>query len=172
MSDATIKAKTGCPWERWVHALDHHGAAEMSHREIATLVHEKYKVDEWWSQIVAVGYERIKGLRARGQQRDGTYEATKSRTFNVPVAALFTRGPTQRSPPLAGRTRRKGAHRPRRNRCDSASPTAASWRSGSREGRGEEHRRAGHAKLRSKDEAERVKKIWAERLDSLAGVLR
>ncbi len=29
-----------------------------------------------------------------------------------------------------------------------------------------------HAKLRSKEEAEKVKKIWAERLDSLAGVLR
>src|SRR3977135_376892 len=37
-SDATIKAKTGCTWERWVHTLDHHGAQEMSHREIATLV--------------------------------------------------------------------------------------------------------------------------------------
>ena len=29
-----------------------------------------------------------------------------------------------------------------------------------------------HAKLGSKDEAEKVKKVWAERLDSLAGVLR
>jgi uncharacterized protein YndB with AHSA1/START domain len=38
---------------------------------------------------VTVGYERIKGLRARGQRRDGTYEASKSRTFGVPVATLF-----------------------------------------------------------------------------------
>src|SRR2546423_585811 len=88
-SDATIKAKTGCTWERWVRALDHHGAAEMSHREIATLVNTKYKIPGWWSQTVTVGYERIKGLRALGQRRDGTYEATKSRTFNVPVTVLF-----------------------------------------------------------------------------------
>ena len=32
-SEATIKQKTGCTWERWVKALDHHGAAEMSHRD-------------------------------------------------------------------------------------------------------------------------------------------
>jgi len=39
--------------------------------------------------MVTVGYERIKGIRARGQRRDGTYEANKSKTFNVPVAKLF-----------------------------------------------------------------------------------
>ena len=26
MSDHTLKEKTGCTWERWVHALDYHGA--------------------------------------------------------------------------------------------------------------------------------------------------
>jgi uncharacterized protein YndB with AHSA1/START domain len=89
MSDATIRERTGCTWERWVKALDHHGAEKMSHREIAAMVNKTWKVDGWWAQSVTVGYERIKGLRARGQRRDGTYEATKSRTFNVPVETLF-----------------------------------------------------------------------------------
>lgn len=89
MSDAAIKEKTGCTWEKWVKALDYHGAESMSHRDIAKLVHEKYKVGPWWTQTVTVGYERIKGLRARGQRRDGTYEASKSRTFKVPVKTLF-----------------------------------------------------------------------------------
>jgi hypothetical protein len=53
-----------------VHALDYLGAKEMSHREIAALVSKKYKIDGWWSQTVTVGYERINGLRARGQRRD------------------------------------------------------------------------------------------------------
>ena len=88
MSDTVVKEKTGCQWDRWVKALDSHGAAEMPHREIVDLVQKKYKVGDWWSQMVTVGYERIKGLRARGQRRDGAYEATKSRTFNVPIAAL------------------------------------------------------------------------------------
>jgi hypothetical protein len=89
ISDDAIKAKTGCTWERWVRALDHHGAANLSHREIAKLVGDKYKIGSWWRQTVAVGYERIKGLRGRGQQRDGTFGVNKSRTFNVPVQTLF-----------------------------------------------------------------------------------
>lgn len=89
MSDGKITEKTGCNWERWVYALDRHHAADMSHREIADLVSGKYKVGDRWTQAVTVGYERIKGLRARGQRRNGTFEAAKSRTFTVPVATLF-----------------------------------------------------------------------------------
>src|SRR5437868_15092311 len=89
MSDASIKAKTGCNWERWVKTLDRWGAEKKSHREIASMVAKTWKIDGWWAQAVTVGYERIKGLRARGQRRDGSYEATKSRTFDVPVTTLF-----------------------------------------------------------------------------------
>src|SRR5215211_4087084 len=35
MSDAVIKEKTGCNWARWVKSLDYHGAATMSHSDIA-----------------------------------------------------------------------------------------------------------------------------------------
>jgi len=89
MSDAAVKAKTGCTWARWVAALDYAKAYEWPHREIAEYVHRKYKVGDWWSQTVAVGYERIKGLRAIGQRRDGSYEANKSKTFPVPVGELY-----------------------------------------------------------------------------------
>jgi hypothetical protein len=89
MSDEAVKAKTGCTWERWVTALDYYGAHAWSHRAIADFVHEKYKVPSWWTQTVTVGYERIKGLRDRGQQRDGRYEATKSKVFGVPLGRLY-----------------------------------------------------------------------------------
>ena len=89
MTDAAIAAKTGRTWRQWVDALDADGAASMTHRDIAAMVHSKHHVGDWWAQTVTVGYERIKGLRERGQRRNGTYEATKSRTYNVPVAALF-----------------------------------------------------------------------------------
>ena len=89
MSDDAVKAKTGSTWERWVRSLDRDGATDLSHGEIAKLVHEKYKIGSWWTQTVAVGYERIKGLRGHGQQRDGSFGASKSRTFNVPIDALF-----------------------------------------------------------------------------------
>ena len=89
MSDATVEAKTGCTWERWVAALDYQGAAEWSHGEIAAHVHEKYGIPGWWAQTVTVGYERIRGLRDKGQRRDGSYEANKSRTYPVPLATLY-----------------------------------------------------------------------------------
>lgn len=89
LSDQAIAAKTGRTWRQWVHALDADAAAAMPHPEIAALVHKKHRVADWWAQTVTVGYERIKGLRERGQRRNGTYEVSKSRTFNVPVKALF-----------------------------------------------------------------------------------
>ena len=61
----------------------------MSHRAIAEMVHDTWKVPDWWAQAVTVGYERIKGLREIGQRRSGEYEASRSRTFNVPVRRLF-----------------------------------------------------------------------------------
>ena len=88
-SDAIMKEKTGCSWERWVKALDREKAYTWPHRNIATHVREKYKIPGWWAQSVTVGYERIKGLRAVGQRRDGLFEAGKSKTFPIPLAQLY-----------------------------------------------------------------------------------
>jgi hypothetical protein len=87
--DAVLKEKTGCTWERWVKALDHAKAYTWRHREIAKYVTEKYKIPGWWAQTVTVGYERIKGLRAVGQRRDGSFEANKSKTVGVPLDRLY-----------------------------------------------------------------------------------
>lgn len=89
MSDEAVKAKTGCTWEGWVFALDYVKAYDWPHRAIAQYVHEKYNVPGWWTQTVTVGYERIKGLRDRGQRRGGSYEATKSKTFPVSTSRLY-----------------------------------------------------------------------------------
>lgn len=89
MSDAALQEKTGRTWALWVAALDRAGAHEWPHRKIARHLHEELGVPGWWSQMVAVGYERIKGLREIGQRHDGAYEASKSKTFAVPVARLY-----------------------------------------------------------------------------------
>lgn len=89
MSDDTVSARTGRTWAEWVAVLDAHDAAALPHGEIATLVKERYGVSDWWTQMVTVGYERIRGLRDRGQRRGGTYEAGRSRTYGVDARALF-----------------------------------------------------------------------------------
>src|SRR5262249_273953 len=88
MSDAALSKRTGRTWAEWVRVLDDARAAEKPHREIARYV-SSLGTPDWWTQTVTVGYERIRGLRARGQRRDGGFEASKSRTFNVPVETLY-----------------------------------------------------------------------------------
>jgi hypothetical protein len=173
MSDAKIKEKTGCTWERWVRALDYHGAQTMSHREIAELVRRKYKTPSWWTQTVTVGYERIKGLRARGQRRDGTYEASKSRTFNVPAKKLFDAWANEglRRRWLNGeQVRVRTATAPRSMRLD--------WTDGSiiaigfaAKGKDKSSVAVQHTKLPDRATADRLRKYWADRLDALGEVL-
>ena len=173
MSDAKIKEKTGCTWERWVRALDHHGAAEMSHREIAELVRAKYKVGDWWTQTVTVGYERIKGLRARGQRRDGSFEASKSRTFDVPVSELFEAWADEKTRQrwLNGeKLRIRTATAPKSMRLD--------WPGGGivavgfyAKGAGKSSVAVGHEKLPDQETAARIKAEWAEHLSALAELL-
>jgi hypothetical protein len=89
MSDAKVKQATGCDWSSWAKALDYAEAYNWPHGEIARYVKEKFKTPDWWTQTVTVGYERIKGLRQKGQRRDGGFEASKSVTLPVPVGKLY-----------------------------------------------------------------------------------
>ncbi len=173
MSDAVVKQKTGCQWNRWVKALDHYGASDMPHREIVDLVQAKYEVGDWWAQMVTVGYERIKGLRARGQRRDGSYEATKSRTFNVPIASLhhaFADAAVRRRWLTEPGAKVRTSTPPKSIRLGFAdgSIVAAGFTA---KGDAKSMVALSHAKLRSKEQADAVKKEWGDRLDALAGVL-
>ena len=173
MSDTVMKEKTGCTWDKWVFVLDHYGAAKMPHREIASLISTKYKVSGWYSQMVAVGYERIKGLRARGQRRDGTYEASKSRTYNVPVTTLFEAW----SDP--GTRRRWLNESGLKVRTSNAPKTMRlGWPDGSivvvgftPKGKSKSQVAIAHTKLRDPESAKRLKALWAERFDALGEVL-
>lgn len=173
MSDDVIKAKTGCTWERWVRALDQHGAERMSHQEIAALVKKSYKVADWWTQTVTVGYERIKGLRAKGQRRDGTYEASKSRTFDVPVKKLFEAWANEstRKRWLNGATVRiRTATEPKSMRLDwnDESIIAVGFMP---KGETKSAVAIQHTKLPDRETANQLKEYWSDRLDALGDVL-
>jgi hypothetical protein len=87
-SDETVQDRTGKMWPDWVRDLDRAGAMEMSHAEIARLVNDQIGKG-WWAQTVAVGYERIRGLREVGQTRDGGFAANRSKTIGAPLDAIF-----------------------------------------------------------------------------------
>jgi hypothetical protein len=172
-SDDVLKAKTGCTWERWVGVLDYHGADKMAHRDIAALVHKKFKIAGWWSQAVTVGYERIKGLRARGQRRDGSYEANKSRTYNVPVETLFAAWADARKRGRwldgeIGKVRTSTAAKSMRLDGRERSIVAVGfWPKGPSKSAVSVQ----HTKLRDQETATKLKKYWGERLDALRDVL-
>ena len=174
MSDDAVKAKTGCTWERWVKALDGQGAAEMSHRDIARLVSTKFKVGPWWSQMVTVGYERIKGLRVRGQRRNGNYEAGKSRTYPVAVTTLFDAwaDASTRKRWLGGaKVNVRTATAPKSMRLGWDDGTLVSVYFASK-GRSKSSVALAHEKLADKAAGEQMKKYWSERLDALGELLK
>jgi hypothetical protein len=174
IKDAAIAAKTGYQWAEWVRLLDADGAVRMPHRDIATLVHEKYGVAEWWSQSVTVGYERIKGLREIGQRRDGQYEAGKTRTFNVPVTTLFDAwaSAAKRRRWLDGvAVRVRTATRPKTIRLQ--------WPDGTTvivgfiaKGTAKSVASLVHTKLPDKTALAKAKLYWADRFDALVSVLK
>ena len=172
-SDAILKERTGCTWERWVKALDHKKAHTWPHREIAKFVMEKYKIPGWWAQTVTVGYERIKGLRAVGQRRDGSFEANKSKTFPVPLARLYRafhdgrlRARWLPGVDLTVRTATRGKS------MRITWPDRTSLVVGF-EGKGPAKSLVAlqHEKLPDKAAATRMKEYWAERLGELENVL-
>ena len=169
MSDAAITKNTGRAWEEWVRVLDGHAASEMRHSDIANLVSATYGVRAWWTQAVTVGYERIKGLRALGQRRDGSYEASKSRTFNAPPATVFD---AWADPAIRRRwlnesgVKVRTATAPKSMRLGWPDGTiVALWFTA--KGASKTAVSLAHTKLPDRETADRIKQYWTERLDAL-----
>jgi hypothetical protein len=168
-SDETIAAKTGASWAEWVRRLDAVGAADKPHREIAEHAYG-YGISGWWSQGVAVGYERIRGLRAIGQRRGGAFETSKSKTVPVPVGRLFAAW----TDPKARRRWLPGVKLTVRGATPDKS-MRITWEDGtsvmvwfSAKGAQKSTVALAHAKLPDAARAEELRRYWGERLDALA----
>ena len=172
MSDEAVKKATGCDWAKWVRALDAFEMYERPHREIAEWVKEKYKTPDWWTQTVTVGYERIKGLRERGQRRGGGYETSKSKTVPVPISKLYRAFRN-------ARTRAKWL--PEKLEVRTATPDRSMrilWNDGTSvdvgfyaKGDAKSQVAIQHSKLATKEDAEKMKAFWGERLEALAKLM-
>lgn len=92
--DAAVRAATGHGWQEWLRLVEASGlalAAERpAHAEIRALVQRLVPtLDDWWAQMVAVGYERARGLREMHQSSRGEFQATAAKTFAAPAFAAF-----------------------------------------------------------------------------------
>src|SRR4051794_26198578 len=171
MSDAAVSKATGRTWIAWVKLLDAARASEKPHREIAAHV-ASLGTPSWWTQMVAVGYERIRGLRDKGQQREGGYEATKSRTFAVGVETLFdafANARTRRRWLSAKITVRSATpHKRMRLAWDDATIAELGFLS---KGPGKSVVAVRHSKLPDKSAVAAMKTAWAEHFGRLAEML-
>ena len=173
-SDAKVKEKTGRDWREWVAILDDRRAFELPHSEIAKLIGSEFDVSPWWTQSVTVGYERIRGLRERGQRRDGNWEAGRSRTYPVPVETLFRAWaePARRKRWLTdAEPRRRSGTAPKTLRLD--------WPDGSRvalyftpKGDAKSSVAVQHERLPSRDAADAMKAYWSRQLGALGAYLK
>jgi hypothetical protein len=170
-SDAAISARTGRSWAEWVRVLDRERAADKPHREIVAFV-SSLGISDWWSQMVTVGYERIKGLRDKGQRRGGWYEASKSRTFNIPIKKLFgafANDRTRRRWLGKAFTVRSSAQLKRmRLACDDNTAVEVGFLP---KGAAKSTVAVQHQKLPDRAAVAAVKQAWAERFDRLGELL-
>ena len=174
MSNEAVTKRTGADWAEWVRRLDAADAMKMPHREIARHVADNYEVSDWWAQMVTVSYERVRGLRDVGQRRStGTYDANKSKTFPVPIAELYRAFSLKRTrqrwlPEVELNIRR--ANRDKSMRItwdDGTSVSVYFWPKSDAKSQVQIQ----HGKLASKEEVERRKAFWGERLAALAELL-
>ncbi|MEP6767198.1 MAG: SRPBCC domain-containing protein [Acidobacteriota bacterium] len=171
LSDASVTKATGLTWTQWVSLLDREKSAEKPHREIARYV-SSLGTPSWWTQMVTVGYERIRGLREKGQRRGGAHEAGKSRTFNVPVSTLFDAfaNARQRRKWLPVKIAIRSVTPQKRLRITWEDDTVVVLEFLSK-GIAKSVVALGHQKLPSKSAADAMKKTWSEHLDRLGEFL-
>ncbi|MGD9714027.1 MAG: hypothetical protein AB7V46_18505 [Thermomicrobiales bacterium] len=80
--DEAVIAATDHSLSHWYAFLETHRGSEMSHKEIAELLRTKGGVVPWWSQMLTVAYEQHIGRRVPGQDCDGEFSVSVSKTLN------------------------------------------------------------------------------------------
>ena len=169
VSDEAVKNATGRDWSQWCAALDKAGAMKMGHSDIAELVDRKFKAGPWWSQMVTVGYEQLRGLRAL-HQKPGGFEISRSKTISAPIGRVYKAWQSAAArrrwlahPELLVSTANEnkslrfawvdGKTRAEAQFLDKGDRTAVT---------------VTHSKLADTKAAEKMKKYWSEQLEKLA----
>jgi hypothetical protein len=86
-TEATVRKATGRGWDEWFRILDEWGATERKHGEIARYLGQEHGVPPWWTQGVARGYERARGMRRPNEGSRG-FAVDVSKTFPVGVSKV------------------------------------------------------------------------------------
>ena len=173
IGDDAVRAKTGKTWAQWGAILDRAGCKDMTHKEIAAWVLERYPdIGGWWAQSVTVGYEQSRGMRVK-HEKVGGFEVAVSKTVNVPIEALYRAWKNDRSRqrwlPEAIVMRKATVNKSMRITWtpDETHLNVYFYDKGS----GKSQVSVQHIKLKSAQDAERRKKYWRGVLGEMKGLL-
>lgn len=91
ITDKVVVAKTGASMEEWFRHLDGLGARTLDSTAIYKLIQTVDglgTLGEWNQGLLSTSYQWSRGLRERGEKKDG-FEVSVSKTINAPVAAIY-----------------------------------------------------------------------------------
>jgi hypothetical protein len=174
ISEERVRDRTGRTWREWFALLDEWGATERSHSEIAAWMGAEHGVSGWWAQGVTVEYEKARGLRPVGGDRDGTLNVSASKTVAVPVERLFEAFADLdvREEWLPGAPLRERTTQPSRSaRYDWGDGSTRVLVTFTAKGDAKSTVAVSHERLPDAETAERMRSYWRERLPVLKAVL-
>jgi len=96
ISERKVKAATGRGWMGWFIILNRANANAMPHKEIAKLLNDR-GCPAWWSQMIAVEYERARGGRKKNERAGGTFSVNVTRVMPVGLPRLFAAATNEKS---------------------------------------------------------------------------
>ncbi|MGH2678252.1 MAG: hypothetical protein ACRDHB_07830 [Actinomycetota bacterium] len=172
-SEASLRRATGKGWDDWFRILDAWDGTSHSHGETTRYLGEKSGVSGWWTQSIAVGYERARGMRAKYQTARG-FQVSVSKTFPVGVQGLSRtfEDARRRSRWLEAGTLKLRTGRPGQSaRYDFRDGNGRVMAYFESKGRGKSTVHIQHEGLPSAETVEEMRTFWKERLGRMAGIL-
>jgi hypothetical protein len=92
-----VKAATGRGWMGWFVILTNMKATELPHKEVAKRLKDKHGAPSWWSQMIAVEYERARGGRKKNEREGGTFAVNVTKVMPVNLAKLFAAATSEKT---------------------------------------------------------------------------
>ena len=96
IGEEKVKAATGRGWMGWFVILNRANASTMKHAQIAQLLSDK-GCPGWWSQMIAVEFERARGGRKVNEREGGTFSVNVTKVMPVALPKLFAAATSEKS---------------------------------------------------------------------------
>jgi hypothetical protein len=88
VSSEAVARRTGKTWDDWFDVLESAGAATLDQRGVIAILAQKHGIGPWWQQMIAVGYESLRGKSDKPVAADG-FRINSSCTLDAPLPRVF-----------------------------------------------------------------------------------